>query len=109
MPSEGLETLHIGLSSNQPHSFTAIVKDLENAAIYLFKPKAFEYGLQMISTDNAEEEYLTDVVNEICDNPTYEVEILKVENNVEFLGFIEKYEDVIKILKKIDRLCFQSF
>lgn len=72
-----------------------------NAAVYLFKPEAFEYGLEMISNDNAEgEEYLTDVVNAICGNAKYKVEILKVENENDILT----YNNVAELIKIQDIL-----
>jgi len=68
-----------------------------NAAVYLFKSSAFEYGLEKISSDNAQgEEYLTDVINAVCCNPDYKVDILKVDNQEDILTY-NNVSELIKI------------
>jgi N-acetylgalactosamine kinase len=84
-----------------------------NTAIYLFKPEAFEYALQFMNRNNAaNEEYLTEMVNVLCNTkengeykynvsiiPILEKERLLTYNNVEELL---KVEEILKGKEKSD-------
>ena len=59
-----------------------------NSAVYIFKPKAFKYSLNAVSTNNANgEEYLTDMVTAICGNPNMGCSVVPYENNKDILTY----------------------
>lgn len=67
-----------------------------NTAIYLFKPSAFRAGLAGMTTDNAgKEEYLTEVVNTICNSDDYKASAMVVNDRADILT----YNNVIELLK----------
>lgn len=82
-----------------------------NAAIYLINPIAFSHALPAMSQDNAaQEEYLTDLVNAICnemdgDDFRFKVSILPVDDQKQILTYnnVDELLDVERILSGDDQ------
>ena len=98
-----LKGAHIKLGNREYEPEEIDACEYVNAALYIFKPKAFEYGLEAISTDNAQgEEYLTDIVNAVCSNPSFKVDVLKVENEHDILTY-NNVSELIKVQEILSR------